>query len=159
MYKRQVKCTSPSGESQQSSISFTRGDKYIINASVPADLNVENPVDLNVKVTDSANKPVNIPVHYELSVADSIVHKGLIKPDMDWKRFSGNQYFIKLWLEQDSTTNLTQTIVLYTPSDKNSPVKQPMWMPEQNSPFVTDSDKCRLLYAISEDDTLSLIHI
>ncbi len=154
-----VKCTSPSGESQQSSISFTRGDKYIINASVPADLNVENPVDLNVKVTDSANKPVNIPVHYELSVADSIVHKGLIKPDMDWKRFSGNQYFIKLWLEQDSTTNLTQTIVLYTPSDKNSPVKQPMWMPEQNSPFVTDSDKCRLLYAVSEDDTYVLLTV
>lgn len=152
-----VSSTSSSGETQQTDISFTRGNKYIINASIPSDLNVDMPVTLNVKVTNSADEPANIPVLYHLAVEDTIVQKGIVTPDMDWKHLSGNEYTLKLWLEADTDCCYKQPIILYSPADKVSPTKRPMWMPAENNSVTTDSDRCRLLYAVNEDDTYLLV--
>ena len=152
-----VSSTSPSGETQQTAISFTRGNKYIINATIPNDLNVGKSVNLNVKVTNSMGEPANIPVLYQLNLEDSVVQKGTISPDMNWKHLSGKEYTLKLWLEADTDCCYKQPIILYSPADKASPTKRPVWMPAENNSVTTDSNRCKLLYAVNKDDTYLLV--
>lgn len=149
--------TSSSGETQQTAISFTRGNKYIINATIPNDLNVGKSVNLNVKVTNSMGEPANIPVLYQLNLEDSVVQKGTISPDMNWKHLSGKEYTLKLWLEADTDCCYKQPIILYSPADKASPTKRPVWMPAENNSVTTDSNRCKLLYAVNKDDTYLLV--
>lgn len=152
-----VSSTSPSGETQQTELTFTRGNKYILIPNIPQDLNVDNPVTLNVKATNSVGEPANSPILYQLNLGDSIVQKGTVTPNMNWKHLNGNEYALKLWLDSDTTCCYEQSIVLYSLTNKVSPSKLPVWMPSENRSFIAISDRCKLLYAVNDDDTYLLV--
>ncbi|MDE7025044.1 MAG: hypothetical protein K2O88_04090, partial [Paramuribaculum sp.] len=156
-FSANISSTSSSGETQQTDVSFTRTAKYQINSSVNSDYDVSCQVNINAQVINSANEIMDFPVLYELMLNDTVLQKGTVQPNMNWKHLSGRQYDLKLYIEQDTSVTTTSSVVLYSPSDKKSPVEDPIWMPSTNGDVITDSNKAKLLYGTYADNTYMLL--
>lgn len=151
-----ISSTTPSGESQQTSVSFTRTAKYHINVPDFSQIDITKPVKLNAKVFNSADEPVSMQMNYRLIHNGTVIASGIVKPEMDWSNIPIDEYELKIYLEQDSTVDTNGTTLLYSPTGKISPSKDPVWIPGEQHPSIIEKDNVEVLYGVRNDNTYIL---
>lgn len=148
--------TSPSGESAETTATFTQGPAGMIVQSLPLKFEIAgNKSDLPVKVTDIDGKPIDAIVSYLLKRDDKPVLSGEFpssNPTVDWNGVPSGRYSLTL-ATADST--LAQSvnvpdIILFRKSDKRPPIATPIWIPTDTY-SVKSGDKLSVRYGTSAD--------
>ncbi len=159
LFTARLTATSASGENQSVTKTFTDGSAYRIEATIPGNIDITRPVNLNIRVTDGEDKSIATPVMCEVYSSDDInkLQKKLIAPSptLDFGNLSSGVYSIKLYTTDVKSDTLTiDKICLYRPSDKKSPANTPLWTPADNNTVSSDNDgKYKLLYATTAKES------
>lgn len=158
-----IDATSASGESQQTKTSFFRGEAYAITANIPENIDISNPLKLDVNVMRSDATSIDSIIDYTLrNASNEIVLSSSFpstNPTVNWKRVKSGEYTLTMRIHGNLTDSTTyKNIVLYRPKDKKSPVEQSLWMPYKPEQSVTlDSDRhTELTYATVKPETYIL---
>ncbi len=149
---------SPSGESQQTSVSFTRGAKYNINVAMKNNIDVTSHIKLNLSVTNSADENVDMPVAYTVIKQGEVIKNDTVpyNKTVDWSTLSGH-FVVKFYLVQDTAVSESVEVNLYSPSDKLPPVDSPVWMPSDGeTATVKDNASHKFLYGTTADKSYIL---
>lgn len=169
IYEAEFMATSSSGENQSASQIFSLGAPYLLNASIPANINAESPVKFAVEITDLMAKPVNIPISYSIIQGSDTIASGLISEKSrltDLKKVPSGTYDIHFSTENPSLAKpYTATkINIYRPDDTLPPVTdEPIWLPISKYTissrrvsilYGTKAESCHILCAISTPESL-----
>lgn len=153
--------TSPSGENQDVTTSFTLGAINMIQLRFQPDTDISGKnITLPVSVTNLSGDVVEIPLTYRLKQGDSTVKEGAFSsksPVVDWSSVKSGIYEITV-MAADSTIAMPETssdIALYRPTDRNIPRKSALWVPV-TSYSTTAGTPAKVLYGTSYDDAYTL---
>ncbi|MCM1348912.1 MAG: hypothetical protein NC338_05820 [Firmicutes bacterium] len=160
MFNATVSATSASGESQQTQCSFTTGNAYAINTSVPDAIDVTNPVTLKryYKVESSEGNVIDTPLSYRLT-NNRTPHNtmdGAVTDREDWNSLPASTYTLKVFSSALAADTATSTVVIYTPHSSTSPVDAPLWSPVSSLSVEKDS-KCQATVFAAHADTHALL--
>ncbi len=150
--------TSSTGENQNTSKAFTTGRPYILTASLDSDIDIANPVSLNINLQDPSGQSTDALIDYRiLDKAKKTVSKGSFMssaPKVDWSDVASGIYNIE-FQTADSALAMPVTaenITLYKPTDNQPPVTDtPLWVPVR-SYTLKDSRKTSVLYGVNADN-------
>lgn len=156
IFNVEIAATSPTGETQSASRSFTLGKPYLLSASIPSDLDISAPQKIDVKLTDLNFTPVNDSIDYrivnnrELTVATGAISCN--NPIIDFTRVPSGVYSMEFRTADPSLADsvIVNRVVLYRPDDKSTPdPESTLWVPITS--YVTSNHSARILYATSAD--------
>lgn len=158
VFTARITVTSLSGESQQTSSTFTMGPQLLIVASLPENMNVSDKLTpINVKVIDGSGKAVDRMVDYKVipEAGGNPVVSGQIStksPAVDWRTVPGGRYKVVFSLpDSEEADSLVSTpVVIYRPSDRQSPVDAPVWVAQNGTTVnIAKGRKAEILYGTS----------
>lgn len=133
---------SSTGESQTADIRFSTGTRYIIDASLRADYDISRPVKLPVRVVDCNDSIVDLPLRYRVISGTDTVASGVLPASgiVDFSALKSGSYQLEFSLADSSLADkTTSAVVLYRPSDKNSPVpSRLLWYPFSDKMMLPD---------------------
>ncbi len=155
VFSARITATSSTGESREVSTRFSLGASYHIVCGITdgSDIDVSQPVRLNLRVTDLMDKPCDKTVHYSLIDGDKTIKEGAFPPSnptVDWSKVPCGNYSIRLTLDSDDQARpeIIQNIGLYRPNDPMPPKSEPIWIPI-TSYTLKDSRTASILYGTS----------
>lgn len=153
LFTAQIVVTSLNGETQQGSTSFSIVKTMRISASMPGDINVTNPVKLDVKVINPSNETVDTSVNYDITKNGKSVMSGSVNtsnPVVYWKSVPGGNYTISFSLPDNGADTVSiDNIGIYRPSDNMPPKDTPVWVPVNSYNVESSAD---ILYGTSADE-------
>lgn len=151
IFNAKITATSANGESQETDKTFTLGETYNILASLNDNIEVSNPIKLDVKLTDINDKTIYDTINYFIKKDEKIVHQGEFhsaQPIIDLKSVPSGCYSFTFALA-DSTIAQPYTIsniCLYRNSDKMPPIDTALWIPATTYTINDKSQKANILY-------------
>ncbi len=169
LFTADITVTAATGESQETTQTFTIGQSYFIEAAIPDAIDVCTPFRPDVRVVNTMGEAVLTCVNY--SIIDNNNHTikiGHINSQsslVDWSGIEGGEYDIQFYLNNptQADTVTVNNVALYRPSDKMPPVKAPLWIPTKRYSldedltasilYGTSSDTAYIHYAIYSDST------
>lgn len=169
LFEADFTVTSQSGENRSAKQAFALGKPYLLNASLPENINAEKPVRFAVELVDLMNRPVNEPIEYSIAhetdtIATGTIESAAIPVNLD-KVPSGTYSITFVPVDRNLAEPYTaKDINIYRPGDALPPaVDEPIWLPEDS--YVIQSDKvsilygtraetCHLLYVVSTPDSI-----
>lgn len=156
LFTAKITAVSTSGESNEISKSFTVGTAYIIEASLDENIDVANPIKLNVKLNDINGVVINDTINYNLTQDDKIIYTGSFtsnNPVVDLRNVaSGNYSFTFSIADAEKATPVTiENINLYRPSDKLPPEDTPLWIPQDS--YIIENNHASILYGTSKSNS------
>ncbi len=157
IFSCQVTAISSTNESQETVITFTPGTAYIITAALKNAIDVQRPTKLDVKVTNSANKPIDTMVNYQVEKGDTIIKSGDFptnSPIVDWTDVPSGKYRIVFFLNDKelAETEYAENVVLYRPTDKLPPINSPIWVPQEEY-IIESGNKVDIMYGVTNPDS------
>ncbi len=169
MYEAEFTATSPSGENRSATRAFSLGTPYLLNASVPKNIDASKPFRFSVELTDLMGKPVNNPVIYSIikdndTIASGRVNDKALSVNLD--DVPSGTYDITFFTLDSSLAKpyTAKGINIYRPDDALPPAtKEPIWLPENRYVissrkvsvlYGTRAEACHILCAIASRDSL-----
>ncbi len=130
-----VTVTSSTSESQTASRMFTLGMPYHISATVPSDINIDRPANLNIRITGPDGKEITDTLQWEIMRDSAVVASGQSASDrpldLDGLGLTSGIYSLRLsLLEKDCSPLTVSDIALYRMSDPLPPRDEPLWVPQ-----------------------------
>lgn len=154
-----IQATSPSGESHDGTISFSRHNPYNITVELDKAINRDVPAKINVKVVDGKNMLVDKPVIVSFERDSVTALKRQLSLGEHMLSLSGLKsgvYTLKAVPDGfDADTVKVDEIVIYSPADKQSPVDALIWTPART--VTAHGDKAEILYATKADESYVLL--
>lgn len=155
-YTASVSVLSGTGETQTSVVSFARGERYVIKATMPGSVDLTNGIlSVESRVVNYEDSTVAGPVDVRLLRGDSaVVYSSVIegKADIDVKGFGQGAY--GLVLARENADTVKREVILYDPCSTDSPVTgQLLWSPEYSMSVNSDGEGA-WLYAVDCDTHL-----
>jgi len=154
-----IQATSPSGESHDGTISFSRHNPYNITVELDKAINRDVPAKIDVKVVDGKNKQVYKPVIVSFERDSVTAMKRQLLPGEHTLKLSGLKpgvYTLTAVPDGfDADTVKVDEIVIYSPADKQSPVDALIWTPART--VTAHGDKAEILYATKADESYVLL--
>ncbi len=145
-----VTATSPAGENRTADCAFSTGKPDILYVSMPANIDISQPVTLKSSLTEYAGDPVTAEIRYTVKNTDgTAVADGTFmsdRPVVDFSKVKSGTYNLE-FAPADTTLADAVTcdnIVLYRPTDRLSPSKSLLWAPL--SQYVLTGGNASLLY-------------
>lgn len=171
MFIAEIKATTSSGESQETSATFALSPVYNLAVSfLPTNknsiqINGTGATPINIELKDSENKLLNskvkveaikdgkIVADYELSTNDKSVDLSNLKSGIYNFKFSAPIDSI------DNNCNKVEinNIIIFRLDDKTSPVDSPLWVECNNDNIKIESNKYELIYAVPSADSHVLL--
>lgn len=147
-----ITAVSATGESQETTKTFSPWENYTITTSLPSDIDVSAPVRLDIRISDINNNPINDTIRYELKKGSDTVYSGTFhsgNPTVDWSGIPSGNYSITFELTGNATVSAetSESINLYRPDDKMPPVETPLWIPITE--YTTDNSNIQVIYGTS----------
>lgn len=154
----EITATSSTGESQKTSKSFTIDNAYNITTAINENIDISQPIKLDVKLTDFNGKSINGAIQYHILRRDSIIHSGTISsanPIVDWSKIPSGIYNLKFETANGITSapETVENICLYRHTDKNVPYKTDLWLPITKYELSPDERKISILYGTTAPDS------
>lgn len=158
-YTATVSATSPSGESHESTITFTRDSAYYIFASLADDyynaVDISQPVRFTLDVKSADGSAVSdYPLTLKIESTDSMVMTTaltLANPTMDFACLPSGKY--NLTFSGDHAEPYTiHDVVMFRPTDSKSPVEETLWVARPTSYNLKRGESARIPYAIKGDN-------
>lgn len=153
IFSATMSALSPAGETQTASTVFSMGTRYIIRASVPANIDISAPTSaVKAQVVNYQDSTVNLPVNVAV-LRDSVkVLDGVLSSEntrLDLSGLSSGKYEFRFSLaDKGLADSVSQTAILYRPTDKTSPVPGTLlWYPTEKVTVGADG-KGEWLYAV-----------
>lgn len=154
-----IQATSPSGESHDGTISFSRHNPYNITVELDKAINRDVPAKIKVKVVDGKNMPFDKPVIVSFERDSVTAMKRQLSPGEHLLNLSGLKpgvYTLTAVPDGfDADTVKVDEIVIYSPADKQSPVDALIWTPART--VTAYGDKAEILYATKADESYVLL--
>jgi len=152
IFTARLTATSQSGESRNISRSFTVGNAHRIEAALPQNIDVTNPVKLNLRILNSADSSVSAQVKCDIYSHDTLINTLNLKapsPVVDFTSVPSGEYRLVMSTPELIADSITLTnICLYRPVDKKSPVDRPLWTPLDGKSVTTGKHReCDILFA------------
>lgn len=153
IYSATLTALSPAGESQTASTVFSTGERYIIRASVPQNIDITAPTALiKTSVVNYQDSVMKMPVDFAVIRDSAEILRGTIapgQPTLDLSSLASGEYQFRFSLADTTLAEtVTQTAVLYRPTDKNTPVPgKLLWYPESKLTVGADGQG-KWLYAV-----------
>lgn len=152
-FTARITATSPSGESQQTEVTFTTGDRYLIKASVPAEADVTSGrLNLSAETVDSRDSVAGIPVEFRIINADSAamltgsIESGSLSADV--KSLPSGRYTVEFTLPAPGEAEPVRTeTLLYRTTDTATPCPGTLLWSPMNRLETTPDGRASWLYA------------
>ncbi|MCM1093189.1 MAG: MG2 domain-containing protein [Lachnospiraceae bacterium] len=169
IYEAEFIATSPSGENRSATRVFSLGTPYLLNASIPKNIDASKPFRFAVELTDLMSKPVNKPVIYSITKGNDTIASGRVNDKaltVDLDDVPSGTYDITFSTLDPSLAKpyTAKGINIYRPGDALPPAtEEPIWLPENRYVissrkvsilYGTRADVCHILCAISTPDSL-----
>lgn len=144
---------SPAGESQTASTVFSTGERYIIRASVPQNIDITAPTSLiKTSVVNYQDSVMKMPVGLSVMRDSAKVLETTIAPGqtaIDLSSLASGEYQLRFSLADSTLAEaVTQAAVLYRPTDRETPVSgRLLWYPETKITVGADGQG-KWLYAV-----------
>lgn len=169
MYEAEFTATSPSGENRSATRAFSLGTPYLLNASVPKNIDASKPFRFSVELTDLMGKPVNNPVIYSITKDNDTISSGRVNDkalSVNLDDVPSGTYDITFFTLDSSLAKpyTAKGINIYRPDDALPPAtEEPIWLPENRYVissrkvsvlYGTRAEACHILCAIASRDSL-----
>lgn len=159
IFSASLTATSPTGENQQASRSFSQGASCVINASLPADIDASKPYRMNVSLTNLLGEAVDSTITYQLIDKSDrhVVKEGTMTPPVATVDFndvaSGSYSMVFATADKSLADTFTvDNVNLYRVTDAKPPVTDmPIWLPVTT--YTADRRHASILYGTSADST------
>lgn len=155
IFNASLTATSSTGENQNTSKAFTTGRPYILTASLDSDIDIANPVSLNISLQDLSGQSTDALINYRiLDKAKKTVYEGSFMssaPTVDWSNVTSGSYDIEFNTADSALAMpvISENTILYKPSDSLPPVTDtPLWIPVRHY-TLKDSRKASVLYGVN----------
>lgn len=167
LFTASVKATSSSGESQEATISFMRGNALRIDSQLRSSLDVSESPLLPVKVVDFKGETKDVKICFRFAPAwksdDASTITGTFMtstPRIDWAKIPSGRYSLSMTIEDSQADSITNDIVIYRPSDRKRPagISDVLWSPcSDNAELIVDRNgKGSILVAAAGGTTHAL---
>lgn len=158
IFTAEITATSSTGESQETSKSFTIDNAYNIVTSLNENIDISQPVKLGIKLTDFNGNTINNIIRYNLIKQDSIIHSGTfasVNPVVDWRGIPSGKYNITFETTNGiiSSPETVGNICLYRHTDKNVPYKTDLWLPITKYEISPDKRNVSVLYGTTASNS------
>ncbi|MCM1504881.1 MAG: hypothetical protein NC127_06775 [Muribaculum sp.] len=155
IYVADFTATSSTGETQTTSASFTQGKPNFIRCMLPEVIDIANPVNLDLTMSDLSGKKTVADVRYVIKNSDKQeVASGVVStanPIADLSGVPGGKYTF-IFYPVDSTLADMEVVkgrILYRPTDKTCPLPDAtLWVPVK-SLTLTGSRHASILYGVT----------
>lgn len=144
---------SPAGETQTASTVFSIGERYIIRASAPRNIDISSSTtEIKSNVVNYQDSVVALPVNLSVMRDSAERFKTVIAPgqtSIDLSALPSGEYEFRFSLADTTMAETTTlTAVLYRPTDKETPLPGTLlWYPEEKVKAGADG-KATWLYAV-----------
>lgn len=157
IYTIKVTSESPNGETQETSKSFSPASTLFIEAMLNENIEISNPVSLDIRVLNIDGKPVNDTIEYTISQKDKTVHKGRLtsaNTTVDWRHITSGRYDISFKTSGDkfSPEKTISNVCLYRNNDKIPPYETILWVPVTDYKLDAPNSKAPILYGSTADN-------
>ncbi|MDE5687084.1 MAG: hypothetical protein K2I18_00475 [Paramuribaculum sp.] len=136
-----VTTTSATGENAVASRTFTIGDAYRIEATIPSDINAAHQFKPSVTVIDNDSKAVDESISLDILKDSAVIARSIFKPGetVSLDNVESGIYTFRLTLPGKKVQNVVcDNIAVFRPTDKTPPRKSPVWVPV-NSIYAGDT--------------------
>lgn len=142
LFTASISATSLSGESQEATVSFIRGNALRIDSQLKSSLDVTGSPMLPIKVVDFKNETKDVKIFYSLTPSwiSADVHPVTgsfmsSTPRVDWSNIPSGRYRLSMAIEDSRADSVVNEIVVYRPSDRKMPagISDVLWSPFNNN--------------------------
>lgn len=154
VFKAEFAALSSTGETQTASTMFTQGLRYSIRISAPMDIDISQPTTaIKAQVVNYLDSVVEMPIDYAVLRDKAEMLKGTLMPSspaIDLTSLPSGKYEFRFTLaDSNLAMPATQQIVLYRPTDENTPrPDELLWYPSDKV-SVRKGENPTWLYAVN----------
>lgn len=154
IFSVEISATTPSGETQSATEKFSLGTQYIIQLSIPENIDISRPTNaVKVQIVNYQDSIVDIPVEFSLVHGSETMMEGVIstkKSTFDLTSLPSGVYNLNVSLPNSAqAATVSRQLTLYRPTDSLSPIADRLlWYPSDKISFDATATEATWLYAV-----------
>lgn len=158
IYSVSISAESSTGESRETSQSFTLGKRYNLSVSLGRNIDVTSVVKPEITISDINGNSLTDSVSCEITHGDRPIFTGRFLSSenaVDWSSVPSGNYSVTFCTTDKSIADpiTIDNINLYRQTDKMPPESTPLWIPVTNHRIKASDRKVSILYGTSVTDS------